>query len=117
MNPTPHWPNDASGDALRRLYAAGDELTQSRAVDFCFVFPEREGALAFVRDVDDRVFETCLLAYPGKPLWQVIVKCDIIPNHAQITAIESALTSKARAIGGKADGWGCMVIASASQSG
>jgi hypothetical protein len=110
MNPTPYFPNDENGRVLRQMYEGGDELTQSRIIDFCFVFPDREQALAFVRDVDDQSFETCLSWYRRRSIWQVIVKYDMIPNHTKITAMESTLTLKAKKVRGKADGWGCMQI-------
>jgi hypothetical protein len=105
-----HFPNDENGRVLRRMYDGGDDLTQSRVVDFCFVFPDRAHALAFVRDVADQTLETCLSWYQGKSMWQIIVKRDMVPEHASITAMESTLTLKANQAGGKADGWGCMQI-------
>jgi hypothetical protein len=110
MNATPDLPSDANGDALRRLCACGDDLTQSRIIDFCFIFPDRELALSFVRDVADQAVETCLSWYRAKSMWEVIVKRDMIPDHGGITETESALTVKAERVGGKADGWGCMTI-------
>jgi hypothetical protein len=79
-------------------------------VDFCFVFRDREQALAFVGDVADQAVDTCLSWYRGKSMWQVVVKRDMVPEHAGITAMESALTLKAENVGGKADGWGCIQI-------
>ncbi len=109
-NETPHFPNDENGQVLRQMYDGGDDITRSRIVDFCFIFTDRERALAFVRDVDDQNVETCLSWYRGKAMWQVVVKHDMIPEHAKITAMELALISKADKVGGKADGWGCMRI-------
>src|SRR5262245_44017820 len=108
MSATPEFPSDVNGDVLRRLCKTGDDLTQSRLIDFCFIFPEREQALMFVRDVADQTVETCLSWFPEKSMWQVIVKHDMVPEHAEITAMESTLDSKAKRVGGKADGWGCM---------
>jgi hypothetical protein len=88
----------------------GDDLTQSRVVDYCFVFPDREQALAFVRDVDDQAFEACVSWYRVKSMWQVVMKRDMVPDYAGITAVESTLTLKAKKAGGRADGWGCMQI-------
>ena len=110
MNETPHFPKDVNGQILRQMYDAGDDIKQSRIVDFCFIFTDRERALAFVRDVYDENVETCLSWYREKARWQVIVKCDMLPEHAKITAIESALTSIAKKVGGMPDGWGCMRI-------
>lgn len=110
MNTTHDFPDDENGRVLRQLYEGGDDLTQSRLVDFCFVFPDREHALAFVRGVDDQEVETCLSWYRGKSKWQVIVKHDTVPDYAKITAIESNLKLKAQKAGGEADGWGCMQV-------
>jgi hypothetical protein len=111
MNATPDFPDDENGRLLRRMSDGGDDLTQPRIVDFCFVFPDREQALVFVRDVADQtIFETCLSWYRAKSLWEVIVKREMIPDHARITATESLLTQKANKVGGKADGWGCMQL-------
>lgn len=110
MNEIPQFPSDENGQVLRQMFEGGDDITRSRIVDFSFVFPDREQALAFVRDVDDQTVEVCLSWYRAKAMWQVIVKHDMLPEHAGITAMESALTSKARNVGGKADGWGCMRI-------
>lgn len=110
MNEIPQFPNDENGRVLRQMFDGGDDLTQSRIVDFCFVFTDRGQALAFVRDVDDQTVETCLSWYRGKSVWQVIVKHGMVPEHARITAMESILTVKAKKAGGSADGWGCMQI-------
>jgi hypothetical protein len=110
MSETPRFANDENGRVLRRMYDGGDDLTQSRVVDFCFVFSDREQALAFVRNVDDQTVETCLSWYREKSMWQVVVKRDMVPEHASITAMESILTLKAKQAGGEADGWGCMQI-------
>jgi hypothetical protein len=110
MKASQQFPNDDNGDVLRRLYAGGDELTHPRIIDFCFIFPDRKRALVFAEDVDDRDFKVCISYYKEKAIWQVIVKNNMIPEHKNITSIESSLSIKAHAVGGKADGWGCMRI-------
>ena len=109
MNTTPHFPDDENGRVLRRMYDCGDSLTRSRIVEFCFVFSQREQALAFVRDVDDRDFEICLSWYEEKSVWQAMIRHDMVPDHGRITELESTLTLKANRSGGTADGWGCML--------
>jgi hypothetical protein len=104
------FPNDENGRVLRRMYDGGDDLTQSRMVEFCFVFPDRELALAFVRDISDQTVQSCLSWYQAKLMWQVIVKRDMIPDHGAITEMEATLALKAEGVGGKADGWGCMAV-------
>jgi galactose mutarotase-like enzyme len=104
------FPADENGDVLRRMHEAGDDLTQSRVIDFCFIFNGRERALAFAAVVDDKNEEVCISYSQERDCWQVIVKHQLIPAHDTITELESVLTSKALAVGGKADGWGCLQI-------
>jgi Regulator of ribonuclease activity B len=108
MNNSTQFPDDATGDALRRMWAKGDDLTQSRMIDFCFIFPERRQALAFADLVDDRDSIVCISYYPGRQVWQSVVKLQMVPDYNGIVAIETTLSVKADSVGGEADGWGCM---------
>lgn len=97
------FPSDENGDVLRRMQDGGDDLTQSRVVDFCFVFPERRQALAFAEIVDDRALEVCISYYGEREMREAIVKHHMIPTHQDITA-------HAESVGGEPDGWGCMQV-------
>lgn len=105
-----HFPSDENGAILRQMYEAGDDLSQARLVDFFFIFSRREQALMFAREVDDKRLEICLSWYQSKSAWQVVVKCDLVPDHSSITDLETRLASGAKDAGGKADGWGCMQV-------
>lgn len=104
---TPQFPNDENGDVLRRMFDGGDDLSRPRIVDFCFVFPERQQAVAFADIVDDRDLEFCISYYEERKMWQAIVKRDMVPTHRDITTLELRLTSQAESVGGESDGWGC----------
>ena len=110
MNKPPQFPNDLNGEVLRRMYAAGDDLTRARMIDFCFVFPKRQQALAFIDIVDDQDTEVCISFYKEREMWEAIVKHHMLPDHRSITAMEAALSLKAESVGGRADGWGCMQV-------
>jgi hypothetical protein len=104
------FPDDLNGDVLRRMHDGGDDLSQPRVIDFSFVFSDRRGALSFAQMVDDPEKEVCISFYEPKQSWQVAVKYRMVPNHQDITALESELSAKAESVGGKADGWGCFRI-------
>ena len=103
-------PDDENGRILRRMLDRGDALTESRKIDFCFVFLERRQALAFAELVDERELEVSISYYPEREMWQVIVNRNMIPTHKDITSFESVLSERAETVGGEADGWGCMVV-------
>ena len=104
------FPDDTNGDVLRRMQSSGDDLAQPRMIDFCFAFPERRQALAFAEVVDNRELEVCISYYDEREMWQAIVKRYMVPTHADITAVESALSDRAESVGGEADGWGCFQV-------
>lgn len=110
MDPLAIFPNDATGDALRRLQKAGDDFRESRQVDFCFIFPARSQAIDFARVLDDKAIEVCISYLERKLMWEVIVKAHMIPSYQEITNRESFLTEKAASFDGRADGWGCIAI-------
>jgi len=103
-------PDDENGDVLRSMHEAGDSLEKPRMIDFCFIFPEREEALRFAAEVPEFDYEVCISRYEGKQMWQVIVKRFMKPEHSEVGRIEADLSARATAVGGAADGWGCMNI-------
>ena len=103
-------PDDENGSVLKRMVARGDKLDKPRMIDFCFVFSTREDALKFAAIVDEIDLEVCLSYYEGRSMWQAIVKKFMIPEHAEIGALEADLTRRAALFSGVADGWGCMRI-------
>ena len=106
------FPDDANGATLRRMQVNGDDLTKSRVVDFSVVFPSQFLAERFAEDVkilgfDCSVEETKCV--PDLP-WDVLVRRNMIPSHADITEFENQLASLAKSLEGRNDGWGCFSV-------
>ncbi len=101
---------DENGRVLQRMRDGGDRLEQARMIDFCFVFPHRDQAIQFAGSVDEVEYEVCISRYEEKSMWQTIVKKHMIPDHTEITRIETDLSARAASVGGFADGWGCMRV-------
>jgi len=110
MNGRRDFANDATGDALQRLRDSGDDLSEPRMIDFCFIFPRRQQTIAFAEVIDERDMEVCISYNDRRAMWQVIVRCQMIPSYETITALESPLADKASLCGGDAGGWGCMAV-------
>lgn len=92
------------------MYKHGDDLSQARMIDYCFIFPQRKQALAFAKLVNEREFEVCISYYEERDMWEAIVKRFMVPTHGDITNVETDLTARAETVGGEADGWGCMQV-------
>jgi hypothetical protein len=106
----PDFPDDENGAVLRRMFERGDDLSKPRIVDFCFAFGDRSQALEFAATVEERDLEVCISFYEERDGWQAIVKRYMVPTHTDITGLELSLTERAVAVGGEADGWGCMQV-------
>jgi hypothetical protein len=110
MSASSQIPNDENGDVLRRMIKNGDDLSQPRMMDFCYIFPERRQALAFAEIVDDKDLNVCISYNKERDMWDAIVKRYMIPTHTDITTFELSLATHAELVGGEADGWGCMTV-------
>ncbi|HLW53741.1 MAG TPA: ribonuclease E inhibitor RraB [Candidatus Angelobacter sp.] len=103
------YPNDANGDALRRMEAQGDDLTRPRKIDFTVAFPTKNSAEQFSEhfralghEVSVELTETAQ-DFP----WDVVVVQHMVPSHEGVTNFEKLLQSVADRCGGHNDGWGC----------
>ncbi|HKT13014.1 MAG TPA: ribonuclease E inhibitor RraB [Terriglobia bacterium] len=102
-------PNDADGDALRRLEADGDILTRPRNIDFAVVFADANSAEQFAehfRALGHTVSVEARETDGGFP-WDVIVVQHMVPTYDGIRNFEDLLQSVADNWGGHNDGWGC----------
>lgn len=103
------YPNDANGDTLRRMEAAGDDLTKPRKIDFAVTFANERSAEQFARHF--RVLGYEVLVEPAEAgedfHWDVIVTRHMVPVHEEIGRFEDLLQSVADDWGGHNDGWGC----------
>jgi hypothetical protein len=106
------FPNDANGDALRRLQRDGDDLTQVRGIDFTVVFPTANTAEQFAeyfRNLGHKVTVENSNCVPELP-WDVIVVHCMVPSYEGITVFEESLQRVADTLGGRNDGWGCFAV-------
>jgi len=110
MDQPPLFPSDANGDVFRRMVSGGDDITQPRMIDFCHLFPERQQALAFAEEMDDRELKVCISYYEPQDMWQVTVNRYMFPTYQEVTSLELSLAAKAESLGGKPNGWGCMSV-------
>jgi hypothetical protein len=57
MSASSSFPNDDNGQVLQSMHERGDDLKKARDIDFCFVFPDRTQAVAFIQQVPDKTVE------------------------------------------------------------
>jgi hypothetical protein len=108
MSPS-QFPDDVNGQALRRMAAAGDDLSRPRRIEFYFVFTDEQSAWSFGESIQDNCDGIHIrFADPTRPV--VTVRRILVPDHSLITRFELFLTEKALSHGGCPDGWGSMSV-------
>jgi hypothetical protein len=103
------FPDDATGDVLRRMEAKGDNLSRPRDIDFTVVFPDEDSAQQFAHRFSDlgyAAFVSLTETAEGLP-WDVRVVKQMAPRYEDIVAFQDSLQNVADSLGGQNDGWGC----------
>lgn len=103
------YPDDANGDALRRMEAIGDDLSQPRDIEFTAVFPNESDAKPFAEHFRANGY-TASIERTGTMEnfpWDVVVVRHMVPSHGEIGEFEELLRHVATTFGGQIDGWGC----------
>ena len=103
-----NYPNDANGDALRRMENAGDDLSRPRNVDFTVVFPSSDAANKFATKLRELDYAVSVESSETEEFpWDVVVVNHMLPTYEGIAAFEDLLQRVASSFGGHNDGWGC----------
>jgi hypothetical protein len=104
------YPNDANGDALRRMEEAGYDLSRPRNIDFTVVFANKDAAEKFVSQLRARGYAASIefTETDETSPWDVVVVNNMIPTHEGIGAFEDLLQHVASSFGGRNDGWGSL---------
>ncbi len=113
------YPNDANGDALRRMEEAGDDLTRPRNIDFTVVFPNEDSAEKFANHfrTSGHAASVEFTGINEEFPWDVVVAKHMVPTYEGIGAFEDTLQHVANSFGGHNDGWGSLSDPPAPSSG
>lgn len=103
-------PNDATGDALRRLRDDGANLCKPHDIDFHVAVPDESAAEHVSNAVRQMGFTASVSKDEEGPDWTCCCTKSMVPDHAAISDIETTLDSIAEQVGGRADGWGAFPV-------
>jgi hypothetical protein len=98
-------PNDANGDALRRLAADGSDLSRAMPLEFHVAAPSEKVGQQLAQ-AQGSGFTTSVWRDDETGEWTCTCTKTMVPDHAEITRIEQQLDAIAQPVGGHADGWG-----------
>jgi regulator of RNase E activity RraB len=99
-------PNDADGDALRRLLEDGSDLTQEMEIDFAMDIPDQEAGLAFAEIVRPLGYAAEVQKDDESNRWTCYCIITIVPAYETMISIQESLADLGRPFGAIPDGWG-----------
>jgi pterin-4a-carbinolamine dehydratase len=99
-------PEDADGDALRRLFDEGSDPSLPMDLDFHVAAPDEAAAHRIAAAVAARDYRAAVHYDDALARWTCWCTRTMLADHAAIVACQAELDALGRAEGGHADGWG-----------
>ena len=100
------FPNDADGDALRRVVGDGSDLSKPMTVDFAIAVPDEASGHAVAGVASAAGYETSLSFYGDEGSWTCYCTKVMIASYDNLIREQVRLQQLAEPHGGYADGWG-----------
>ncbi len=102
------YPNDADGDALRRVASSGNDMDQPMRVDFPVVLPDEATAQQFAEVARLHGYVPELYKDDEMENWDVICVKEIVLTYDAAVTAQDELNTLSKPFGGYSDGWGTL---------
>ncbi len=101
----PDYPNDADGEALRRIAADGSDMSEPMEIDVTVVVPDESSGRAIALLAAERGYTTSV-DRDDDGSWTCTCTRSMIATYDAVIAAQRELDELARPNGGRTDGWG-----------
>jgi regulator of RNase E activity RraB len=102
----PNFPNDADGDALRRVAADGNDLTQPMAFDLTVVVPDEASATSVAEVARLAGYETTIELDEEYDESLCVCTKLMLATYDNVVRAQEELQELVAPYGGEVDGWG-----------
>jgi len=102
----PDYPNDATGNNLSRLKAAGNDMKTPMLIEFRVVPPSEDAARQLAPLAAQRGLTTNIRRHDDDSNWGVACSKKKLPTHAGILGLQNELSQSAKPLGGYCNSWG-----------
>jgi regulator of RNase E activity RraB len=99
------YPNDADGDALRRIAADGSDMSKPMEIDFAVAAPNEHSASAIAKAAASKGYRTDI-ERDDAGTWSCCCTRKMIATYKAVTEAQAELDALSRPLGAHADGWG-----------
>ncbi|HCH69823.1 MAG TPA: ribonuclease E inhibitor RraB [Colwellia sp.] len=104
------FPNDKTGDALWQMQQAGDDLENTREIEFSVLFPSKKLALQFGQLLLENNQKLSFTPFPDNEAlpWEITAYPEMALNYENISAYQKLLETSSVPLQGKFDGFYCL---------
>ena len=99
-------PQDATGDAIRRVRDSGSDLSKPMVIDFHIAVPSEVSGGRIAIGAQKGGYKTEVYCDDTGKNWTCQCSKTMIASHSAITQIEQELGTLSKSEGGYMDGWG-----------
>jgi hypothetical protein len=100
------YPDDADGDALRRVASTGADMSRPMEIDFVVAVPGREAGEAVAQIAARSGYRTELVHDEEDDAWDCHCNKKVLPTYEEVIAAQRELDELCQPFGGYVDGWG-----------
>lgn len=100
------YPDDADGDALRRIQEGGSDMAKPMVIDFAVLLPDELHARQFAAVAKQRDFEVLVSFDDDGACWTCYCTRTMRATYGEVRAVQEELDEISRPFGGHSDGWG-----------
>jgi hypothetical protein len=101
------FPNDADGDALRRV-AERSDMSKSMDIDFVVDVPSEAAGKEVARLAAQRGYTSAVEFDEISQRWTCYCTRRMVPTYDGVVATQKELDELSAAFGGRSDGWGTL---------
>ncbi len=99
------FPNDADGEALRRVVESGSDLSRPMSIDFTIEAPDERTARRIAELVGAEGFDPSISDNEGRASWSVYCSKFMLATYDGVVAAQAQLNELVGLHGGRCDGW------------
>jgi hypothetical protein len=100
------YPNDADGDALRRVAGSGADMSRPMTIDFSVASPNREAADQVAPLVAPHGFKPSVSHDEDTGTWTVYCGKAMLATYVGVVSAQAHLNELVAPLGASCDGWG-----------
>jgi len=102
----PDYPNNADGDALRRIATDGSDMSKPMVIDFSVAVPDEISGNHVASAARSAGYDSHVLQDKDSGEWTCYCTKSMIATYESVVSIQEELNEISRPFAGYTDGWG-----------